>query len=128
MRVGDLVFTYGTLRRSASNGRMMETRSNYVGTTRINGKIYRVSSWYPGLRRDGFRNTDPFTSEGPTVEGDVFEITNESLPSSLDSYEGYPHLYDRTLVETENGDRVWVYTIQDKPQEDRLIPTGKWEG
>jgi gamma-glutamylcyclotransferase (GGCT)/AIG2-like uncharacterized protein YtfP len=61
------------------------------------------------------------------VEVDVFEITDEALPGRLDNYEGYPSLYNRERVPTEDGQEVWVYTYNHPVSEESRIETGRWE-
>ena len=50
------------------------------------------------------------TATTRTIEGDVWEITQDTL-DRLDAYEGYPHLYTRETVVTEAGHSVIVYVF-----------------
>lgn len=122
MKKGDRLFVYGTLRPSGSNSRALEGRAQHLGTTRIAGRLYGLG-WFPGIKLVG--SGDPAPTD--MVEGDLFEITDDGLPSSLDSYEGYPSLYDRQVVPTEDGRDAWVYTYNGDVSEDRRIESGVWQ-
>lgn len=126
MKVGEKVFVYGTLRKGRSANGKFDGKAEFKGTTRITAELYDIS-WFPGIRVVG---NGEFISEGPTVVGDVYEITSDDLSSRLDSYEGYPTLYGRKQVQTESGETVWVYEFNDdNPREKyRLITTGEWDG
>lgn len=122
MKKGDLLFVYGTLRPGkGANGFLRE--QEHIGETRISGKLYNLG-WYPGVKIEG---EGRFISEGPTVKGDLYRLTDESITSRLDSYEGYPNLYDRKKVETESGETTWVYEYNHGVSEERLVPAGEWE-
>ena len=109
-----LVFTYGTLRHGASNAADTSYGCKYVGPDYIRGTLFDVC-WYPG-----------FVTEGNTrIRGDVFEITEKHL-KDLDCYEGYPHLYSRELVLTEEGRTVLVYTYNHRNASNEEIPSGDW--
>jgi gamma-glutamylcyclotransferase (GGCT)/AIG2-like uncharacterized protein YtfP len=125
MKTGDLLFVYGTLRRGASADLSRSSSSfdvTFVDTDRINGKLYNIG-WYPGIKdvRGG-----AFNSILSTVTGDVFLIRDDTVRDVLDAYEGYPHLYDRCQVETEDGRMVWVYTYNGQPPGESFLPTGDW--
>lgn len=121
MKSGDKIFVYGTLRPGHGANYMMERGAKHVEKTRISGTMYNMG-WFPGVRVEG---DGEFISEGPTVTGDLYEITDDNLSSVLDSYEGYPTLYGRKQVTTESGEKTWVYEINDA-RDRPLIPTGVW--
>lgn len=121
MREGDRLFVYGTLRPRASNYRLLDGRANHLGTVRIPARLYNLG-WFPGIKLASLGDPDP----AETVEGDVFEIVDPSLPSDLDNYEGYPDLYDRQLVPTDDGGSAWVYVYNGRVSEDSRITTGVW--
>lgn len=122
MKRGDFIFVYGTLRPGHGANGYMASRAKHHGTTRISAMMYGLGG-YPGVKLVG---DGRFMSEGPTVVGDLYEIENEGLPQILDGYEGYPNLYGRRLVETEDGRQAWVYTYNHNVRDDALIPTGDW--
>jgi gamma-glutamylcyclotransferase (GGCT)/AIG2-like uncharacterized protein YtfP len=128
MKKGDLVFVYGTLRTgermSLSDGfyKGMCTR---IGDDVINGGLFNLGS-FPGLKPVS-EVTGPFSIAHPQVVGEVFEVTDNGLPQLLDSYEGYPNLYDRRKVPTKNGRDAWVYTYNGRVNEDALIVSGDWK-
>lgn len=122
MKKGDLIFVYGTLRSGQGMGLDRSPRSKFIGTDRINGKMYDIS-WFPGVK------TEPvgeFDAAGDIVEGDVFEILHDSQVASLDSYEGYPNLYNRIVTKSEAGRDVWVYVYNHPVREERRIQSGSW--
>ena len=123
MKVGDLLFVYGTLRRGerADLGRE-EIRCTFLGEDHINGKIYNVGT-FPGLIAEAMH----FDPGKPFVTGDVFRLRDESIISQLDHYEGYPHLYNRIETETAKGLHVWAYTYNHDVTEERLILSGDWK-
>lgn len=122
MKAGEKVFVYGTLRPGHGANYMLDGKAKHVGPTRISATMYNLG-WFPGIKVSG---DGQFISEGPTVVGDVYEIEGDDLSSRLDSYEGYPTLYDRKQVTAENGETVWVYEINQQPNGDSLMPTGNW--
>ena len=117
MKTGDKIFVYGTLRPDARNGKMMTTGAKHVGTDSITGAQLYNLGWFPGVKLD---KTDSM------VHGDVFEIVDGKLPPRLDSYEGYPSLYSRSQVKTDNGELAWVYTYNGSVSQDQLIESGEW--
>ena len=48
-----------------------------------------------------------------SVPAVLWQIT-ESCLASLDHYEGYPHLYNRVMIATPQGD-AWMYVMQNNP-------------
>lgn len=130
MRAGDNVFVYGTLKRGhGANGFLQNGNAEFVSETRISGTMYSLGG-FPGLKTlappHDAEGSFPFISEGPTVVGELYRITDDRLPARLDRYEGYPHLYDRVTVECENGERAWTYVYNGDTHEERLVPTGEW--
>lgn len=123
MKKGDLIFVYGTLMEGQSNGLDKWDGVRYVGLDGVRGKLYNLG-WYPGAR-DVVNDcsAEPFVGY---IEGEVFEILEENIVDALDSYEGYPSLYDRKQVVSHAGRTVWVYTYNGEPEEEKLIPSGDW--
>jgi gamma-glutamylcyclotransferase (GGCT)/AIG2-like uncharacterized protein YtfP len=122
VKVGDKVFVYGTLKRGHGANDYMNRGSKFVGEDRISAEMFSLGG-FPGIRVAA----DEFSSEAPTVRGELYEVEKEDLPPLLDRYEGYPRLYDRKQVTTETGELAWVYEINNPPSRDYLIPSGVWE-
>lgn len=125
MKVGSLLFVYGTLRRGERadlSKHEKEFDVTYLGEDIINGLIYDLGS-YPGVKGLG---EGEFDAEQPRVHGDVFRLESESIISILDHYEGYPYLYGKGVTETMDGRQVWVYTYNDEVDDSRLITSGDW--
>lgn len=128
MKVGDLVFVYGTLRRGESSSLSESPRfanlATFVGESRINGDIYKLG-WFPGVKLP--EEQEPFDADKPTVVGEVFKIDALILPNMLDTYEGYPHLYGKKEVYTEHDHVAWVYTYNGGVEPETRIATGDWK-
>lgn len=125
MRVGSLLFVYGTLRkgeRADLSQHEKEFGVTYLGKDKINGMIYNLGS-YPGLKVGDYSEFDP---DQPIVYGDVFRLEESSIITMLDHYEGYPNLYDRCEVETEDGRRVWVYVYNHAVVDAQRVIHGDW--
>lgn len=122
MNVGDLLFVYGTLRRGESAGLEKNMNMTFIGSDRINGKMFSLG-WYPGIKTE----TQSFNTDEPVVIGDVFQIRSENVVHHLDAYEGYPDLYNRIETETEEGRTVWVYTYNHDVEKKPLIESGDWK-
>jgi gamma-glutamylcyclotransferase (GGCT)/AIG2-like uncharacterized protein YtfP len=118
MKTGDNIFVYGTLRPGRGANYFMQGRSEHVGTTRIKARMYDLGS-YPGVRLDDCTDW---------VTGDLYRITDDSLPTLLDRYEGYPDYYGRKMVTTEDGHDTWVYEIGFVPANGSYMPSGEWNG
>ena len=115
MKEGDLLFVYGTLRKGEGSDLSISSGAEFVSEDDINGNIYNLG-WYPGVTIGG----------NNVVHGEVFKLTDASIIRQLDIYEGYPNLYDRSVVETKGGRRVWVYTINRECGENERIQSGDW--
>lgn len=123
LEADDLLFVYGTLR--TGQGQSLATfqgGARLVDKDRINGKIYNMG-WYPGLVEP---QSGVFKPKDPAVVGEVFALPNAWLGKQLDQYEGFPNLYNRCVVTTEQGYDVWVYTYNHAVAESFLIPSGDW--
>lgn len=114
-QVGDRLFVYGTLLPGAKNYRILEGKTELLGEARLEDAALYNLGWFPGLKY----------KVGHTVLGQLLTITNEKLPRELDSYEGYPRLYDRQKVKTSGGE-AWVYIFNDEVSDEQIIPGGDW--
>lgn len=126
MKKGDLVFVYGTLRRGQSADLSKKANVTFITSDRINGDMYNISGWFPGVNDLTPVEKGGFNEGQPTVEGEVFRIDHPSMCMLLDNYEGYPDLYDRVQVSTENGLTVWVYIYPHDVSTKEPIPGGDW--
>jgi gamma-glutamylcyclotransferase (GGCT)/AIG2-like uncharacterized protein YtfP len=115
MHVHDKIFVYGTLKSSHHANHFLRNRSEFICEDRIEGSLYNLGA-FPGYKTEG----------SGMVSGEVYEITDESLPACLDSYESYPSLYDRIKVRTEKGYSVWVYVLNQPMTNNMLIEEGVW--
>lgn len=118
------VGVYGTLRSGQpadiahfGNITIGNTRleHNYLGTTTIKGHMTSANLGFPYVSLGG---------EGDVVI-EVYEVPRSVLLNSLDTYEGYPHHYNRTEVDTPYG-KVWVYNVDVTTQRGIPIPSGDW--
>lgn len=125
MNKGDLLFVYGTLRKGGSADLSRNPNASFIDSDRINAKLYSIG-WFPGILAGD--TTEKFDETQPYVVGDVFLLNDATIKDQLDAYEGYPSLYDRRQVITENGHTVWVYTYNGSVSEDSRIKDGDWLG
>lgn len=125
MKKDDLVFVYGTLRRGMGADLSAKPNNTFICPDRINGEMYNIG-WYPGVVDVTPVELAGFNEGQPTIAGEVFRIDAQSLCTLLDNYEGYPDLYDRVQVSTENGLTVWVYTFNYDVSQKEPIPGGDW--
>jgi gamma-glutamylcyclotransferase (GGCT)/AIG2-like uncharacterized protein YtfP len=123
MKKGDLLFVYGTLRPGESADMTKMAGAKHLGSDAINGELFDLG-WYPGAKAE----PSHFDTGAPSIKGDVFELTDESIIPRLDSYEGYPNLYDRIQTHTAQERCVWVYTFNHGVTDNQKIASGDWLG
>lgn len=117
IQLGDKVFVYGTLRMGEGNHRLMVGRAKFLTETTMPGlKMYNLG-YCPGVKEEG----------NGKIVGELFEVTDETLPASLDRLEGYPRLYDRKKIMTEAGFEAWVYIFNHDLSGESAIKTGDWK-
>jgi len=75
------LFVYGTLKKD-----------HVTDDFYIYGRLYQVSSWFPGAKTGGYRDK---------IWGQLTKVTGEDL-EYLDRYEGCPHLFNRKIVRAYN--------------------------
>lgn len=137
IKQGEYIFVYGTLRkgeRADLSREQSHFSAQFVGEDRIAGVLYNLGS-YPGVKNaSDFENSaipaagvEAGSSLSETITGEVFRARDDSLGQVLDAYEGFPYLYNREQVTTENGRLVWVYTYNDDVPAEKLIPSGDWK-
>lgn len=123
MKKGDLIAVYGSLRPGETAMHYMQGRAEHLGTSRVSGTLHKVG-WYPGMKR--ITDDGEFISEGPTVVVDVYAVKDPRLGELLDGYEGYPHLFGRHKLKTEEGHEAWVYEYNGDVSNKELVPSGDW--
>lgn len=107
------VFVYGTLKQGFSNHHwMLEAGGKLICEASLFGfEMYSLGAFpaaVPGIGR---------------IEGEVYEVEDISI---LDTLEGYPHFYNRTLAETQEG-LAWVYFLErNQISKQHIIPNGRW--
>lgn len=124
MKKGDKLFVYGSLRTGQGMDLSIRSGARFLCMDKINGLLYEPS-WFPGVKRLDVDEND-FNPNLSTVVGEVYEITDDAMPRQLDSYEGYPNLFDRIQVETERSHLVWVYTYNPTVGDNQLVSGGDW--
>jgi gamma-glutamylcyclotransferase (GGCT)/AIG2-like uncharacterized protein YtfP len=112
-----LVTVYGTLLSNERNNRLLKD-SEKLGDVIVTGfQMYSLGSFPACVRTDNY--------DDHHIVGEVWKISDETL-IRLDMLEGYPHMYQRTLIDTSWG-ASWIYT-QDRPfPPEKLIPGGNWK-
>lgn len=109
-----LVFVYGTLLRGESNHHCM-SGARLLGHWRSAPRFSLYSlGRYPVLCCGGRHR----------VFGEVYRVTPHIL-MKLDELEGYPHEYQRMLMQTPWGP-AWVYVQQSRPSAGVLLAGGDW--
>lgn len=113
-QISKFLFVYGTLRRGYSNHRRLEN-AKFVQEDTISGFTMHSLGGFPGL-----------VQGSSVIFGEVYEI-NDQILQSCDYLEGYPRFYNRKVVETSTGIRVWVYYLEGKSYSNRpIVKTGDW--
>jgi gamma-glutamylcyclotransferase (GGCT)/AIG2-like uncharacterized protein YtfP len=103
------IFVYGLFRDS---GRGLLNDATFCGRATVNGKIYRVSEFYPG-----------FVNAKGKVFGDVYLIDPSILPK-LDEFEGDE--YFRTKIHTSIDIECWIYQYKNPIDNFKEIKGGDW--
>src|SRR3954447_7051419 len=111
----DLLFAYGTLRRSHPKNEWIDWVPDAV-----RGRLFGLGP-YPVL-------VDWEDSEAGWVEGDVRSVERRELEGALDSYEGVGEgLFRRVVLTTRAGRRVWVYVYPHPVPPGARGPLDRWE-
>lgn len=107
----ELVIVYGTLRQGYGNHRLIEQSGlGYVGTDKVDGfEMFPVGHGaFPFVREAGQGNkvvVEVYCAHSPRHLAAAMQ--------RLDRLEGYPHMYNRKLVQTETGLIGWIYFDSD---------------
>ena len=105
-------FVYGTLQTDYHNNALFGTSSRFVRTDKTEmefflidvGFPYAIPSWVVPKKHSELLRP---------VWGEVWEVTNKKVARSLDTLEGYPSHYNRTLVQTSKGHWCWMYYLDE---------------
>ena len=103
------IFVYGLFR---DNSRNLLGDFTHCGKAWVNGKLYRVNEFYPGL-----------VSGNNKVWGDVYLIDTIVL-GDLDIFEGDE--YVRKKIRTSTDLDCWVYIYKDDVSKHKEIKSGDW--
>jgi gamma-glutamylcyclotransferase (GGCT)/AIG2-like uncharacterized protein YtfP len=114
-----LLFVYGTLKRGGCrHGPLACQRFRGETRTRPRYALYDLGA-YPGLTASG--------DAGQSVHGEVY-VVEDSLLSWLDTVEGAPGWFKRTLIDVEGYSvPVWAYFYQGDPAGKPRIDSGRWD-
>ena len=116
-KAGDNIFVYGTLRPGMRAYYMLEGKTEHIGQTTLPGAAMYSLGGFPGVKEE----------KNSTVIGDILKVTDESVFSCLDQYEGYPHFYNRKLLDTPEGP-AWTYLFQGDVTDSMRVMSGNWIG
>ena len=105
----EYLFVYGLFRDSAKN--LLGPVTN-CGKANIEGKLYKVSEFYPG-----------YVPGNGKVWGDVY-LVDPNLFDKLDEFEGDE--YFRTKVRTSTDIECWVYQYKYDVSKFKEIKGGDW--
>ena len=112
------VFVYGTLKRGYGNHRVI---SPFV-TTEPQQQTLRG---FKMIDLGAFPAIIPDEGNRGVIHGEVYDVPDEAL-GPLDTLEGYPILYNRTTVNTEEGENVLVYFMEQDRMGSRVVEDGIW--
>ncbi len=119
-----LVFVYGTLRRSGSNHFRM-AGAEFISSGTVTGRLYRID-WYPGLVLD---------PAGDEIHGDVYSVDAELL-AALDIFEGlsageiegseYRRVATTIMQRNSQPITAWVWEWLGLTHESQRLTDGDW--
>ena len=96
------IFVYGTLKRNfIATGLNRFPEADYIGgavTTDAKYTLYDLGR-FPAAMLDGDSH----------IKGEMWSLTDD-LMKVIDYYEGYPSLFDRTMIDTSAG-QAWMYHL-----------------
>mgnify|MGYP001181828084 CR=1 FL=1 len=105
----EYLFVYGVFRDS---GKGLLEKATFCGKATVEGKIYRVNTFYPGFIR----------GEGKVI-GDVYLIDKSIFPQ-LDEFEGDEYI--RTKIRTSTDIECWIYEYKYDISKFNEIKGGDW--
>ena len=114
------LFVYGTLRNACDNpmAQLLRQNARFIGHGYVPGRLFDLG-WYPGA------TYEPDSSH--RVWGDVFFLTDNTILTQLDNYEGDE--YARIDVPVQMGDtqvRCQMYVFLKPDGHQRLIESGNY--
>lgn len=107
---------YGTLRKGQRANHMLKD-AKYLGTDTVQGTLLNIGA-YPGYLP---------SPESHSVVVDLYEVECDENKRVLDSYEGYPILYEKTLVVTDRRQTLANIYVWNSDRDYPVIETGDWE-
>lgn len=117
MSKSHIVAVYGTLRQGHGNHRLLDNDDvEYLGSWRTENAAWRMVSL------GGFPAVVP--GEG-NISVEVYKVSQPVL-QSLDTLEGYPHLYQKTRLETPHGRATMYVMSREAVQHTEHIESGDW--
>jgi len=110
------VFVYGTLRKGFYNHFLL-SNSTFLGETETIKEDYTLKSLgvFPGVLLKGNNK----------IKGEVYKINRVTM-DSLDSLEGFPDFYNKTLVDTGLG-KAFMYYLTTGYEKYPTISSGDWK-
>lgn len=114
MTTGDKVLVYGTLLSGMRNHHLL-LEAEFVADYEIEGFLMLDLGMFPGCIR----------AEGYSIQAELYNINKEIL-DNLDILEGYPNLYDRIIIETEDGP-AHMYILNELVGKFGIVPNGDWK-
>jgi len=108
---------YGTLKTGQRANSMLAT-GTFIGEfrTEIPFQMYDLGS-FPALVK---------TEENHPITLEVYEVNDEQTLKSLDRYEGFPSLYQKSTVQVKEMD-VTIYTMNSMRHGGELMESGNWK-
>jgi gamma-glutamylcyclotransferase (GGCT)/AIG2-like uncharacterized protein YtfP len=98
------LFVYGTLRRGSPNkyADLLQANAQFLGNARMCGHLYQFAN-YPGA----VLSDQP----GEWVPGELYQLQNLSILSTLDEYEGSEFERVQITVSLDDGQALetWAY-------------------
>ena len=119
----DYVFVYGTLKRGEPNQTLM-CGTRYVADGILNNAGLIDLGGFPGLVLGHCWPKD-------FAKGEIYEILDNDVISTLDRLESVGHLYTRVMIPVAvigvpSTLLCWTYILLTKVPEERLVQGGSW--
>lgn len=114
-----LVAVYGSLKQGFGAHEILGDEKEFIGNGIIhNYGLYGVSSW-PGIK--------PLV--GGKVAVELYRVSEDRIPH-LDSYEGYPDLFSREVLDVFVGEeehyQASVYVYNGEVRKEAFVESGVW--
>lgn len=107
------VYVYGSLRQGCGNYDHYLTKSEYLGSTQLEGFEMVSLGYFPAI----YHGVGSVVVEAYMVDDLTFE--------QLDGLEGHPNWYVREEVETSLG-KGWVYVLESERTNPEKVEGGDW--